>query len=80
MVSSLGTQGGSVSMNQGRMFLELKPRDERPPMEQVIQELRRAAGATPVKPPERRPWGQVVGFVRDPDGFLVEICTPVPPP
>jgi lactoylglutathione lyase len=35
------------------------------------------AGAAPVKPPERKPWGQVVGFVRDPDGFLVEVCTPV---
>jgi lactoylglutathione lyase len=36
------------------------------------------AGAAPVRPPERKPWGQLVGFVRDPDGFLVEVCTPVP--
>lgn len=35
-----------------------------------------AAGATPVKPLERMPWGQVVGYVRDPFGVLVEICTP----
>jgi lactoylglutathione lyase len=34
------------------------------------------AGAVPVKPLEKMPWGQTVGFVRDPDGFLVEICTP----
>jgi lactoylglutathione lyase len=34
------------------------------------------AGAVPVKPLERTPWGQTVGFVRDPNGFLVEICTP----
>ncbi|GAA0600719.1 efflux RND transporter permease subunit [Craurococcus roseus] len=47
VVSSLGTQGGSVSINQGRMFIELKPRAERPPVGEVIQELRRAAGATP---------------------------------
>jgi len=47
VVSSLGTQGGSVSINQGRMFIELKPRAERPPVEQVIQELRRTASATP---------------------------------
>jgi HAE1 family hydrophobic/amphiphilic exporter-1 len=47
VVSSLGAQGGSVSINQGRMFIELKPRAERPPVEQVIQELRRAANATP---------------------------------
>jgi lactoylglutathione lyase len=36
-----------------------------------------SAGATPVKPPERQPWGQTVAYVRDPDGFLVELCTPV---
>jgi hydrophobic/amphiphilic exporter-1 (mainly G- bacteria), HAE1 family len=47
VVSSLGTQGGSISINQGRMFIELKPRGERPPVEQVIQELRRTANATP---------------------------------
>jgi HAE1 family hydrophobic/amphiphilic exporter-1 len=47
VVSSLGTQGGSVSINQGRMFIELKPRAERPPVGEVIQELRRAANATP---------------------------------
>jgi lactoylglutathione lyase len=29
-----------------------------------------------VKPLARMPWGQTVGFVRDPDGVLVEICTP----
>jgi lactoylglutathione lyase len=38
------------------------------------------AGAVPVKPLERMPWGQLVGFVRDPDGFLVEICTPTAGP
>lgn len=35
-----------------------------------------AAGAAPVKPPERQPWGQTIAYVRDPDGFLVELCTP----
>ncbi len=35
-----------------------------------------AAGALPVRPLATMPWGQTVGFVRDPDGFLVEICTP----
>ena len=35
-----------------------------------------AAGAAAVKPLAVMPWGQTVGFVRDPNGFLVEICTP----
>jgi uncharacterized glyoxalase superfamily protein PhnB len=34
------------------------------------------AGAKPVKPLATMPWGQTVGFLRDPEGFLVEICTP----
>ena len=33
VVSNLGTVGGSISINQGRMFVELKPRAERPPVQ-----------------------------------------------
>jgi uncharacterized glyoxalase superfamily protein PhnB len=36
-----------------------------------------AAGAVEVKKPERKPWGQLVGYVRDNNGFLIEICSPV---
>ena len=36
-----------------------------------------AAGAVLVKRPERKPWGQLVGYVRDNNGFLVEICSPI---
>ena len=35
------------------------------------------AGATPVAKPEEKPWGQTVSYVRDPDGVLIEICSPV---
>ena len=35
-----------------------------------------AAGCTPIKPLAKMPWGQIVGFVGDPNGVLVEICTP----
>ena len=37
-----------------------------------------AAGATPVKPPENKPWGQIVGYVRDLNGCLVEIASAMP--
>lgn len=37
-----------------------------------------AAGAVEVKPPQKKPWGQIVGYVRDLNGFLVEICSPMP--
>lgn len=35
------------------------------------------AGAVAVAPPERKPWGQVMAYVRDPDGVLVQIGTQV---
>lgn len=35
-----------------------------------------AAGAHPYKKPEQKPWGQIVGYVRDLNGFLVELCSP----
>lgn len=38
-----------------------------------------AAGAVVVKQPEQKPWGQLVGYVRDNNGFLVEIGAPVHP-
>ncbi|MDQ6472301.1 VOC family protein [Flavobacterium sp. LHD-80] len=34
-------------------------------------------GAVLVTEPTKKPWGQVVAYVRDPEGFLIEICTPV---
>jgi lactoylglutathione lyase len=36
------------------------------------------AGAAPVSEPATKPWGQTVAYVRDLNGFLVEICTPMP--
>ena len=35
------------------------------------------AGAVPVAEPKQKPWGQTVGYVRDINGFLIEICSPV---
>src|SRR5262245_17948276 len=35
------------------------------------------AGAISVSEPKEKPWGQTVSYVRDMDGFLIEICSPV---
>ena len=35
------------------------------------------AGATVIKELSPKPWGQTVGYVRDPNGFLIELCTAV---
>ncbi len=36
-----------------------------------------AAGATAIAAPEEKPWGQTVAYVRDCNGLLIELCTPV---
>ncbi len=33
--------------------------------------------AVAVQEPKQMPWGQTICYVSDPDGFLVEICTPI---
>jgi HAE1 family hydrophobic/amphiphilic exporter-1 len=47
VVSSVGAVGGSASINQGRLFVELKSTKERPEINTVIQELRRQASGIP---------------------------------
>jgi lactoylglutathione lyase len=34
-------------------------------------------GAMLIEQPKTKPWGQVVAYVRDIDGFLIEICSEV---
>jgi catechol 2,3-dioxygenase-like lactoylglutathione lyase family enzyme len=36
-----------------------------------------AAGAQPLAPPESKPWGQTVAYVRAQEGTLIELCSPV---
>ncbi len=36
-----------------------------------------AAGAVAVSAPAPKPWGQVVAYLRDGDGLMVELCTPM---
>lgn len=35
------------------------------------------AGAIPVELPTAKPWGQLVGYLRDPHGFIVEVASAV---
>jgi HAE1 family hydrophobic/amphiphilic exporter-1 len=46
-MSSIGAGGSTVSGNQGRIFMHLKPRSEREHVDQVIQELRTKFAAVP---------------------------------
>jgi lactoylglutathione lyase len=36
-----------------------------------------ACGARELAAPSTKPWGQVVSYVRAPDGCLIELCTPI---
>ena len=36
-----------------------------------------ASGAKELAEPQQKPWGQVVSYVRCPDGILVELCSPM---
>lgn len=46
--------------------------------EDVAEAYERAVreGADPVTPPQTKPWGQDLAYVRDPDGNLVELASP----
>lgn len=35
-------------------------------------------GATPLEKIKVKPWGQAVAYVQDINGFLIEICSPMP--
>ncbi len=36
-----------------------------------------AHGASALASPQQKPWGQTVAYVRDLNGFLVELCSPM---
>lgn len=36
-----------------------------------------SCGAQSIQKPEAKPWGQIVSYVRDCNGYLVEICSPM---
>jgi uncharacterized glyoxalase superfamily protein PhnB len=66
----------------GSMRIRRNRPDEDPPAamivlgsEDVQADYTRAvqAGATPVAAPEMKPWGEHAGYVRDPDGIIIEI-------
>lgn len=78
---------GFVAGN-GLRFDPVRP-GENPPgveiglvVEDVAATFARAVenGATPWYEPAAQPWGQVVSYVRDPNGFLVEIASEVASP
>lgn len=76
----------ATATENGGSFHPARPTDPPPAMEvaltcdDVPAAFARAvaAGGISVKQPATKPWGQTVAYVRDPNGFLVELCTPMP--
>jgi HAE1 family hydrophobic/amphiphilic exporter-1 len=47
MMSAIGASGSSTTGNQGRMFMRLKPRSERPPVSAILDDLRKKLSVIP---------------------------------
>ncbi|NGX59767.1 MAG: hypothetical protein KR126chlam3_00924 [Chlamydiae bacterium] len=45
----------------------------------VVRDFKQAvgSGAVALVEPEEKPWGQLVGYVRDPNGILIEIASEI---
>ena len=83
--TTLGFVAQSVVESNGVDYTEPDPAKPPPAVEiafvteDVATAYERAVkeGATAVSPPKEKPWGQTVSYVRDLNGFLVELCTAV---
>jgi catechol 2,3-dioxygenase-like lactoylglutathione lyase family enzyme len=81
--TALGFVAEAFVRKSGMEFAALDPKGKPPAVEialiadDVAEAVARAAkaGAIIVKPPEVKPWGQTVAYVRDLNGALVELCT-----
>lgn len=83
--TKLGFVGHETASSHGFNYDHVSPQKNAPGVEvgfvtsDVAAAFERAvqAGAMPVSDPKQKPWGQMVSYVRDCNGFLVEICSPM---
>lgn len=61
-----------ASGEQAGVEIALVTENVQPQFEKALK-----AGAISISEPEQKPWGQIVSYVRDNNGFLVEICSPI---
>jgi lactoylglutathione lyase len=79
-------EGFAAGSEMGLAFTPTRP-DAKPPAEEIAFEVEDvpaaharalAEGGIEVLAPVEKPWGQVVSYLRDPNGALVELCTAIP--
>jgi lactoylglutathione lyase len=83
--TKLGFASVELATSNGVSFTPALPEGPSPAVEvafvtdDVTEAFAKAvkAGAEPVAQPKQKPWGQTVGYVRDLNGFMVEICSPM---
>jgi lactoylglutathione lyase len=68
--------GGVVRANSTKAPLGMEVALVTPEVEATHQKAIQL-GATELAAPSAKPWGQVVSYLRAPDGTLIEVCTPV---
>lgn len=72
LMRQLGKHPGKPDPKAPVFEVAFETTDVRAALEQAL-----AAGASLVQDVRDEPWGQTTSYVSDPDGYLVEICSPV---
>lgn len=72
LMKTLGKTPGQADPKQPVFEIALETDNVESALQQALM-----AGATLVQAAEVMPWGQTTAYVTDPNGFLVEICSPV---
>ncbi len=74
LMRELGKAPGDASVQAPVFEIAFETEDVEGALERSLQ-----AGAALVQAVREQPWGQRMAYVSDPNGFLVEICSPVKP-
>ena len=72
LMSDLGKNPAPVNANNPSFEIAFETNDVQAYLTQAL-----SAGASLVQNVENMPWGQITAYVKDNNGFLVELCTPV---
>lgn len=83
--TKLGFVHHSTAASHGFSYQKISPKNEPAGVEIgfVAEDVESAyaraigAGAISASPPSKKSWGQIVSYVRDCNGFLVEICSAI---
>ncbi|WP_026381530.1 VOC family protein [Afifella pfennigii] len=72
LMQQLGKAPGRPNPEAPVFELAFETQDVRAALARAVE-----AGAAPVQDVREEPWGQTTAYVRDPNGYLIEICSPV---